>query len=39
MGCAEGHSPFAGVWEPALSNVEGVSLRYNFFPLPGQSLS
>ena len=28
MGCAEGRSPFAGSLR--------VSLRYNFFPLPGQ---
>ena len=37
MGCAEGRSPFAGSLRACPELVEGVSLSYKLFPLPGQA--
>ena len=34
--CSPDGSGLPGVSEPALSTAEEVSLRYSFFPLPGQ---
>ena len=36
MGCPEGGSPSVGSLKASREPVEGVSLGYDFFPLPGQ---